>query len=62
MTDSKPETRRLVKARLVPDLYERLDAYAKAHGRSVSNAAEFLIARGLDAQDTKPATPVRRHY
>lgn len=49
------EPRKLVKARLRPDLYDQLDAYAQRTHRSLSSAAEHLIALGLRAEGSGPA-------
>lgn len=49
------EPRKLVKARLQPDLYDQLDAYAQRTHRSMSSAAEYLIALGLRAEGSSPA-------
>lgn len=51
--DGKPPARKLVKARLRPDLHDRLTAYAEKTHRSLSSAAEHLIALGLDSEDRK---------
>ncbi|MEU7817044.1 hypothetical protein [Pseudonocardia sp. NPDC049154] len=42
--------RKLVKTRLRPDLYAELDAYRERTHRSISSAAEHLIALGLEAE------------
>lgn len=45
-------TRKLVKTRLLPPLHAELTDYASHTHRSISSAAEHLIARGLDAERT----------
>ena len=40
--------RKLVKARVRPDIHARLLAYAKRTHRTASSAAEHLIALGLE--------------
>jgi hypothetical protein len=51
--DGKPPVRKLVKARLLPDLHNRLTAYAEKTHRSLSSAAEHLIALAVDSEDRK---------
>jgi hypothetical protein len=48
--EGKPPKRTLVKARLLPDLHDRLTAYAARTHRSASSAAEHLIALCLDVE------------
>lgn len=45
-----PATRKLVKARLMPELHAELVAYAERTHRTHSSAAEHLIALGLQAE------------
>lgn len=49
------EPRKLVKARLLPELHAELTAYAERTHRSMSSAAEHLIAVGLRAEGSGPA-------
>lgn len=59
VNETNPQTRKLVKARLLPDLAAELHDYAQAAGRTDSNAAEHLIRLGLAAERAQatPATP-----
>lgn len=56
MDETQPPTRKLVKARLLPDLHSELVAYAAATHRTISSAAEHLIALGLHGEGTRPTT------
>ena len=50
MEDSKQPVRKLVKARVLPALDDGLRRYADRTHRTVSSAAEHLIAIGLRAE------------
>lgn len=50
MDETPTTTRKLVKARLLPDLHAELVAYAARTHRTHSSAAEHLIALGLQAE------------
>lgn len=52
--DTTPTTRKLVKARLLPELHAELVAYAARTHRTHSSAAEHLIALGLRAEGVTP--------
>lgn len=52
------DTKKLVKTNLAPATYAQLVAYAARNHRTVSNAAEFLIAAGLfDSLSTEHPHP-----
>lgn len=65
MTNPARETRKLVKARLLPGILAEVEAYAAHHRRTVSAAIEDLVVLGLRAAgpidpDPNPRWPSRR--
>lgn len=51
MTDENPGTRKLVKTRLLPEIHDRVVAYAARHRRTLSAAIEDLVVLGLDVAE-----------